>query len=134
MAKEMEKSDLALDGSDIPKAARSPEIPIYALYGEAYGSRGVGIVPRSAGKPQGLVLEAASRYSGSMPRRATPNSVFAFNPFDPIRSEQRMLRVFMEAADNFDAKHGSSKAAARKQLLKEGVITKAGHLTKRFGG
>jgi hypothetical protein len=69
-----------------------------------------------------------------MPKTVTRKLAFAFNPFDPIRSEQRMLDVFMKAADAFDAKHGKSKAAARKQLVKEGVITKAGNLTKRFGG
>src|SRR5919107_3486641 len=35
----MDKPDVELDKSDIPpRKAQSPEIPIYVLYGEAYGS------------------------------------------------------------------------------------------------
>ena len=45
-----------------------------------------------------------------------------------------MLDAFMKAADMFDAKHGKSKLAARKQLEKEGIITKSGKLTRRYGG
>ncbi|MFL9827128.1 hypothetical protein [Rhodoplanes sp. SY1] len=56
------------------------------------------------------------------------------DPFDPFRSEERVLNRFLEAADRFDAKHGRTKAAARRQLEKEGVVTRSGRLTKRFGG
>lgn len=45
-----------------------------------------------------------------------------------------MLDAFLAAADAFDAKHGRSREAARKQLQKEGIITKAGRLTRRYGG
>jgi hypothetical protein len=45
-----------------------------------------------------------------------------------------MLAAFMTAADAFDAKHARSKKAAREQLRKEGIITKSGNLTKRYGG
>jgi hypothetical protein len=65
---------------------------------------------------------------------AARKSALILDPFDPIGSERRMLRAFMKAADAFDAKHGRSRAAARKQLQKEGIITKSGRLTKRFGG
>lgn len=68
-----------------------------------------------------------------MLKAATMSRALAFDPFDPIGSEQRMLATFMKAADTFDAKHGKSKVAARKQLVKEGIITKSGKLTKRYG-
>lgn len=67
-------------------------------------------------------------------QRVAKKSSFTFNPFDPIRSEQRMLDVFFRAADTFDQKHSRSKAAALKQLYKEGIVTKSGNLTKRYGG
>lgn len=54
--------------------------------------------------------------------------------FDPIGSEVRMFDAFLKAADAFDKKHTRSKKAARAQLVKEGVITPTGRLTKRFGG
>lgn len=53
---------------------------------------------------------------------------------DPLGSEAKILAAFLKAADRFDDKHGRSEAAARRQLMKEGVITKTGRLTKRFGG
>ena len=42
------------------------------------------------------------------------------------------LHAFMAAADAFDQKHGRSKSAAHKQLVKEGVLTKSGRLTARY--
>lgn len=66
--------------------------------------------------------------------KKSKNLAVAYDPFDPIRSERRMLAAFKKAADRFDAKHGQSKAAARRQLRKEGIITSTGKLTKRYGG
>jgi hypothetical protein len=60
--------------------------------------------------------------------------VLSVNPFDPIGSEQKLLSVFLAAADKFDHKHGRTKQAARKQMIKEGIITKSGNLTKHYGG
>ncbi len=45
-----------------------------------------------------------------------------------------ILRRFLEAADSFDARHGTSPQAAREQLRREGIITPSGRLTKRYGG
>jgi hypothetical protein len=81
-----------------------------------------------------LVRAEAACYLPIMPKPAGTKPAPAFDPFDPIGSEQRMLDAFLKAADSFDAKHGRSKAAARKQLHKEGIITKAGNLTRRYGG
>ena len=96
-----------------------------------HGPRSVAIPTTS---PNRLVELAAKRYLRPMPNDAPGKATFAFDPFDPIRSERRMLDTFMKAADIFDAKHSKSKAAAQRQLRKEGVITKSGRLTKRFGG
>ncbi|EJW11735.1 hypothetical protein A33M_2803 [Rhodovulum sp. PH10] len=56
------------------------------------------------------------------------------DPFDPIRSERDRLCVFLKAADAFDARHARSKDTAQRQLEKEGIVTRSGKLTKRFGG
>lgn len=53
---------------------------------------------------------------------------------DPLGNDAKIFAAFLKAADRFDDKHGRSEAAARRQLIKEGVITKTGRLTKRFGG
>jgi len=66
-----------------------------------------------------------------VPKAAPP---LAIDFRDPLGSEARMLAAFLKAADRFDDKHGRSEAAARRQLMKEGVVTKTGRLTKRFGG
>ena len=55
------------------------------------------------------------------------------DPFDPIGSGQRVLDAFLKAADRFDEKHGKSKIAALRQLHKEGILTKKGNLTRRYG-
>ena len=81
-----------------------------------------------------LVEASKARYVVPMPKAAAASRAFAIDPFDPIRSEQRMLATFMKAADTFDAKHGKSKLTARKQLEKEGIITKTGKLTRHYGG
>lgn len=64
-------------------------------------------------------------------RKKLPLSV---NPFDPIGSERKLLSVFLVAADKFDHKHGRTKNAARRQMIKEGILTKSGNLTKHYGG
>lgn len=56
------------------------------------------------------------------------------NPFDPIGSERNLLSVFLVAAKKFDNKHGRTKDAARRQMIKEGILTKSGNLTKHYGG
>lgn len=58
----------------------------------------------------------------------------AFSAFQQIRNERRMLAEFLKAADRFDRKHARSKEAASAQLQREGIITKSGRLTKRYGG
>ena len=80
-----------------------------------------------------LVCAHVSRYLQLMPRTAPSKRVVTVDPFDPIRSERRMLDVFMKAADTFDAKHSKSKETARKQLQKEGIITSSGKLTRHYG-
>jgi hypothetical protein len=67
-------------------------------------------------------------------RRTSKKTALNIDPFDPIGSEQRMLDVFLKAADQFDKKHGQSKEAALRQLRKEGIVTKSGKLTKHYGG
>lgn len=62
------------------------------------------------------------------------SKVLAVDPFSPFESERQLLDRLMAAADRFDAKHTRSKEAALKQLQKEGVLTKAGRLTRRYGG
>lgn len=62
------------------------------------------------------------------------NKAVVVDPFNPFPSERELLRRFMEGADRFDAKHTRSKDAALKQLQKEGVLTKTGRLTQRYGG
>lgn len=47
-------------------------------------------------------------------------------------SSPEFLERFYKAADAFDAKHNSSKKAARAQLHKEGVLTKKGKLTRFY--
>lgn len=42
------------------------------------------------------------------------------------------LASFHQAADVFDAKHASTKKAARAQLHKEGYLTKKGKITKLY--
>jgi hypothetical protein len=69
-----------------------------------------------------------------MSKAAARKVPIAFDPFDPFGSEQRMIDAFMRAANRFDAKHAKSRTAARKQLQKEGILTKSGNLTKRYGG
>lgn len=81
-----------------------------------------------------LVERSKARYLVPMLKAAAASRAFVIDPFDPIRTEQRMLDAFMKAVDTFDAKHGKSKLAARKQLEKEGIITKSGKLTRRYGG
>jgi len=58
----------------------------------------------------------------------------ASSQFDPIGTEMRMRDAFMKAADAFDKKHTKTKTAALAQLRKEGVLTRSGKLTKRYGG
>jgi hypothetical protein len=67
-----------------------------------------------------------------MPKK--PNKVVVVDPFNPFLSERELLQRFMAGADKFDAKHTRSKEAALKQLQKEGVLTKTGRLTQRYGG
>ena len=55
----------------------------------------------------------------------------AFTLRDPTGPARTTLALFMTAADSFDAKH-ATPAAARRQLEREGIITKSGRLTKRF--
>ena len=55
------------------------------------------------------------------------------DPFDPIGSERRLLDVFLAAADRFDQKHGRTKVLARRQMVKEGILTPSGRLTKHYG-
>ncbi|MEO5335430.1 MAG: hypothetical protein H7841_00855 [Magnetospirillum sp. WYHS-4] len=47
---------------------------------------------------------------------------------------QADVDAFAEAARKFTAKHTKTKASALKILQKEGLITKSGKLTKRYGG
>ncbi len=42
------------------------------------------------------------------------------------------LASFHQAADAFDAKHATTKKAARAQLHKEGYLTKKGKVTKLY--
>ncbi|MCB2100947.1 MAG: hypothetical protein KDE22_08770 [Rhodobacterales bacterium] len=44
------------------------------------------------------------------------------------------VEAFRDAAERFTKKTTASKKAARAQLVKEGIITKSGKLTPRYGG
>lgn len=57
-----------------------------------------------------------------------------FDPFESVQAEKKVLGRFMKAAEMFDKKHGRSKNTATEQLRKEGIVTKTGRLTKRYGG
>jgi len=79
--------------------------------------------------PPGVRL-VKSWYAFRMTRTARKTSP----SFDPIGSEARLIAAFLKAADKFDAKHSRTKAAARRQLIKEGILTPTGRLSKRYGG
>jgi hypothetical protein len=47
-------------------------------------------------------------------------------------SSREAFEQFCKAADAFDAKYGRSRAAARRIMVAEGLITKSGRLTKHY--
>lgn len=71
-----------------------------------------------------------------VPVRAVSTSakVRAAAPREPKIRIEDLHVAFMHAADRFDAKHGRSKKAALAMLVREGIVTPAGRLTKRYGG
>lgn len=51
-----------------------------------------------------------------------------------IESDELFLAAFEKAANAFDKKHTRTKSAARKQLTKEKVLTRSGHISRLYGG
>ncbi|MDK9721420.1 MAG: hypothetical protein OEL53_09585 [Rhodospirillales bacterium] len=53
---------------------------------------------------------------------------------DPLKGEEEFIVSFKKAAAAFSKKHAATKETARKQLIKEGFLTKKGNLSKLYYG